>query len=233
MVVRAFIIALLMRATACLHARAFFIPKVGRYKLNGQNLIFHLCFHLMKNHFSKLPLVLVLSLVVMAAGAQTPKPGKYQSADGRYTISIGVTTDGSIEVKEPNKVSVYAKSGEYFRHSDPKYAAYLIRVGTSNDIYTLKEGANGEFRFNWVSSEEISAKGCELYDKYLGKATEAEGNEVQAWTFCAAAAKAKCESSNEAFREQAIGIATTLKLIIVKDECPCSDVIPSDIWANK
>lgn len=172
-------------------------------------------------------------LMVTTTHAQTPKPGKYQSTDGRYSIWIGVTPDGYIEVKEPNKISVYIKSGNYFRHSDPKYSTYLIRVGTNNDIYTLKEGTNGEFRFNWASYEEISSGGCALYDKYLAKATEAEENEVQAWTFCAAAAKAKCNSSAEAFREQAAGIVTTLKLIIVdKAKCPCEDVIPSYIWAN-
>lgn len=165
--------------------------------------------------------------------SQTPKPGRYQSTDGRYSISIGVTADGSIEVKEPNKISVYTKSGTYYRHTEPKYSAYLIRVGNNNDIYTFKEGTNGEYRFDWAGSEEISGTGCALYDKYLAKATEAEGDEVQAWTFCAAAAKAKCNSSAEAFREQAAGIVTTLKLIIVdKAKCPCEDVIPSYIWAN-
>lgn len=160
-------------------------------------------------------------------------PGKYQSVDGRYSISIGVTADGSIEVKEPNKTSLYTKSGNYFRHSDPKYSAFLIRVGNDKTIYTLKEGTNGEYQFNWISNEEISSGGCALYDKYLAKATEAEGDEVQAWTFCAAAAKAKCNSSVDAFRDQAAGIVTTLKLIIVdKDNCPCPEVIPTDIWRN-
>jgi hypothetical protein len=184
--------------------------------------------------FSKISLLSShILLLCMAAHAQTPKPGKYQSADGRYSISISVTTDGSIQVNEPNKVSVYKKDGNYYRHSDPKYSAYLIKVGNDSDLYTLKEGTNSEYRFSWVSGEEISQNGCALYDKYLAKATEAEENEVQAWTFCAAAAKAKCNSSAEAFREQAGVIVTTLKQILVdNNKCPCEDVIPNSIWAN-
>lgn len=178
----------------------------------------------------KLKFVVLLLFVATNINAQTPKTGKYQSADGRFVISISITTNGEIEVTEPNKVSVYKKDGNYYRHTEPKYSAYLIRVGSANEIYTSKEGISTEYKFNWVSSDELSAGGCALYDKYLKKSEEADGNEIQAWAFCAAAAQAKCNYTGDGFRAVVQGVVAALKPIMLDKKCPCEDVIPKDIW---
>ena len=166
--------------------------------------------------------------------AQNPKNGKYQSKDGMVSISIEIQEDGSLQLTEPNKVSIYKKDGNYYRHSEPKYSMYMIRVGSPDEIYTFKDGySNSEYLFTWIGSEEVVVEGCALYDKYLEKSEEAEGNEVQAWTFCAAAALAKCNYTKEGFETQAAAIVMTLKQILVNvNKCPCEDVIPASIWNN-
>jgi hypothetical protein len=180
--------------------------------------------------------LIIATLIVFSFNsfAQTPKNGKYQSKDGMVNISIEVQSDGSLELTEPNKVSVYNKEGNYYRHSEQKYSMYMIRVGSPDEIYTFKDGySNSEYKFTWIGSGEVMAEGCALYDKYLEKAEEAEDNEVQAWTFCAAAALAKCSYTSEGFETQAAAIVMTLKQILVNQEkCPCEDVIPASIWKN-
>lgn len=174
-----------------------------------------------------LPTLVIITSIVHA---QTPKPGKYLSADGSYSISVSVTADGSIEIKEPTRTSIYKKEGNFYRHSDPKYSAYRIRVGANNDLYTSKEGSSNEYRFNWASNEEVVIEGCALYDKYTEKAEEGDEKEVQAWTFCAAAALAKCNYTEDGFKVMVKGIVASLKPILLDKKCPCEDVIPLAIW---
>jgi len=183
------------------------------------------------NNFLKTGHATFLLLVTfITVNSQTPKPGKYQSADGRFAISISVTEYGEIQITEPNKVSIYRKDGNYYRHSEPKYSAYLIRVSSATRIFTSKEGNPTEYEFNWVSGEDVSAGTCSLYEKYLKKSEDAEGNEVQAWAFCAAAAQAKCNYTDQGFREVVKGVVASLKPMLLKKDCPCADVIPKEIW---
>lgn len=174
-----------------------------------------------------------MSFSFLGVQAQSPKPGKYQSADGNYSFSVAVNDDGSLEITEPNKVSVYKKEGALYRHTDPKYSMYLIRVESDTEIYTLKEGNSNEYQFTWIGSDEVSIDDCPLYEKYLEKAEEGTESEVQAWTFCAAAALAKCNYTEAGFNTQAAAIVMTLKQILVNEsKCPCEDVIPASIWKN-
>ncbi len=173
----------------------------------------------------------VFFLSFQISNSQSLKPGKYQSDDGNINVSVSILEDGSIELIDPRITSVYIKSGDLFRNSNPKYTNYLIRVESENIFYTLKDNNDSEFRFTWIGNETMVSEDCVLYEKYLDLAGDENEVEVQAYTFCAAAALAKCNYTEEGYKTYAAGVVTLLKQIIVDSNvCPCLDVIPISIW---
>ena len=163
--------------------------------------------------------------------AQTPQDGRYQSSDGYYSFSLTVLDDGSLEVVEPNKTSIYTKSGNQFQHSEAKYSHYMIKVTSATELYTFKDGYEGQTKFTWIGSDVLSEEDCVLAEKYQELAADEDDPEVQAYTFCAVAALAKCNYTAEGFATYAASIVLVMKQIIVdKNKCPCTDVIPQSIW---
>lgn len=177
--------------------------------------------------------LLLLTCCCLFASAQTLKKGNYTSSDGRYTVSV--EQDGAlISLIEPNKKNVYKKTNaNYYRHADPQYGAFYLRVVSEHKFYSGKTNSN-EILFtadNTDSEEPItSADNCPLYDKYL-KLSKTDTEEAQAWSFCAAAALAKCTYNAAASLAYVKTIIESLKSILVdQNKCPCEDVITKAEW---
>lgn len=167
--------------------------------------------------------------------AQQLAAGNYTSSDGNYTVSVSQEGD-FITLIEPNRESVYKSAGDnYYYHTEEKYANYYLRVAGENDFYSGKNGGS-EHAFSFsgaaISTDnmEEASKNCPLYDKYL-KLSEEDDTEVQAWTFCGAAALANCTYNEKGASQYIDGIILTLKTILVNPEiCPCTDVISQVRW---
>ena len=168
---------------------------------------------------------------VQVVFSQMPKPGKYQSDDGMASFSIAILPEGIIELTEPSLTSQYMKDGDLYRNNNPEYSNYLIRVESENEIFSLKDNSTVTYKFTWIGSEVIESEDCLLYHKYQDLASDDNEVEVQAYTFCSAAALAKCNYTSQGFQSYLLGIVMTLKQIIVDpDKCPCLDVIPQNVW---
>lgn len=175
----------------------------------------------------------LLMCFCLFASAQTLKKGNYTSSDGKYTVSV--EQNGSlISIIEPNKKNTYKKANaNYFYHADPKYGEFYVRVVSDSKFYSGKtNGGENLFTANNSESEETitSADNCPLYDKYL-KLSKNDPEETQAWSFCAAAALAKCTYNPTASVAYVKAIIESLKSILVdQSKCPCEDVITKAEW---
>lgn len=174
--------------------------------------------------------VFIISLPFIGL-SQTPKEGSYQSADGAYNFSLTLLDNGNLEIVEPNKTSIYQKSGNAFQHAEAKYSQYMIRIASPTVLYSFKKGNTGETQYSWIGTDIFSEEECALAEKYQEMAEDEDDPEVQAYTFCAVAALAKCNYTPEGFATYAAGTVMVMKQIIVnKSKCPCTDVIPQAIW---
>ena len=180
----------------------------------------------MKNHFT--PFFVVCCFFF--AYAQQAKEGLYQSSDGAAQFSLRNPDNSSIEVTESNMTSIYNKNGDSYRHSDARYAQYMMRVISETEIVAFKNTGGNETKYTWIGDMSLSEQDCLLAEKYQAMAEE--GNpEVQAYSFCAAAALMKCSYTPQGFATYAATITQTMKLIMVDaSKCPCTDVIPQSIW---
>lgn len=181
----------------------------------------------MKNYLT----LLFVSCSIFIANAQQPKEGRYQSADGSYQFSLKNLNDSSIEVTESNLTSVYNKSGNAYQHSNPKYAQFMMRVNAPTEIVAFKTNGKQETKYTWIGNRTLSEEDCPLAEKYQTLAEDDSNPEVQAYSFCAAAAMMKCSYTPQGFAAYAATMVKTMKLIIVDAaKCPCTDVIPQSIW---
>lgn len=177
----------------------------------------------------------LLFLAAITVNAQTLTNGNYTSADGNYTVAVA-HNGNEITLTEPNKVNVYQSNGDnVYYHTEPKYADYYLKITSTHDYYTGKNGGT-EYLFTFAGSNTLQddlAEGidnCPLYDKYENLASEDEVN-VQTWTFCGAAALMQCTYNAEGAKKYISDIITTLKLILTDSTtCPCTDVIPQAVW---
>jgi len=176
---------------------------------------------------------ILLILACFILNAQALQTGNYTSSDGNYTVSIEQNGD-EISLIEPNKSNIYKKTtSDYYYHTEPKYNTYYVRLVGNNKFYSGKNDGK-EFLFTLSStnpSEAIeSVDNCPLYDKYL-KLSQEDPVEVQAWTFCGAAAIAKCTYNAEASQSYNKTIIAGLKAILEdQNRCPCEDVISKSEW---
>lgn len=165
------------------------------------------------------------------AFAQQAKEGLYQSADGVAQFSLKNLDDSSIQVTETNMTSVYNKNGDSYQHSDARYSQYMMRVNAPTEIIAFKSTGGNETKYTWIGSTNLTEEDCPLGEKYQGLAEDDSNPEVQAYSFCAAAAMMKCSYTPEGFAAYAATITKTMKLIMVDvNKCPCTDVIPQSIW---
>lgn len=172
-----------------------------------------------------------MSCVTINSFGQLPKEGKYQSSDGVANFSLSILENGDLQMVEPNKTSIYNKAGDFYQAAEEKYSNYMMRVESPAVIYAFKKGGNIETKYSWVGPEIMSEENCDLAEKYQNLADDENDPEVQAYTFCAIAALAKCNYTPEGYANYAKGIALVLKQILVNPEkCPCTDVISSSIW---
>lgn len=183
--------------------------------------------------------VILLFFVVFSVNtmiSQTLTSGNYSSSDLRYTYTVIIEHEGNIiTLTEPNKVNQYKSTGgNTYYHTEAKYSNYYIRVVGNNKYYVGKQGSNEQLftlSGNSTIESEVLPTGidnCPLYDNYL-KLTTGEGDEVQAWAFCAAAALAKCTYTD--VNDYLKPIIKGLKSIIVDtSKCPCTDVISQSEW---
>jgi len=184
----------------------------------------------------KLILLFFVVLGTSTMFSQTLTAGNYSSSDLGYTYTVILKHEGNvITLTEPNKVNQYKSSGgSTYYHTEPKYSHYYIRVGGKDRYYVGKQGGTEQLftlSGNSTNESEVLSGGidnCPLYDKYLGLAT-GEGDEVQAWAFCGAAALAKCTYTD--VNDYIEPIIKGLKSIIVDSSvCPCTDVISQSEW---
>lgn len=181
----------------------------------------------MKNYLT----ILFVICCFLLTYAQQPKEGLYQSADGAYQFSLKNLSDSSIEVTETNMTSVYNKSGNAYQHSIPKYAHFMMRVISPTEMVAFKTNTNQETKYTWIGNTTLSEEDCPLAEKYQTLAEDDSNPEVQAYSFCAAAAMMKCSYTPQGFAAYAATMVKTMKLIIVDaTKCPCTDVIPQSIW---
>ncbi|WP_113662398.1 hypothetical protein [Pedobacter nanyangensis] len=164
--------------------------------------------------------------------------GNYTSTDGRYTVIVE-HNGSTIKITEPNKENLYKSSGgAIYRHTEPKYAAYYIKVAANNKYYSGKNGGQ-EYLFTYsggnTSPSEVLPSGadnCPLYDKYAAMIKK-DPNNTQGWAFCAAAALAYCTYNVNERKEMLTPIIQALKSILEQPEkCPCEDVIPATVWKS-
>jgi hypothetical protein len=168
--------------------------------------------------------------------SQTLTSGNYSSSDLGYTYTVILKHEGNvITLAEPNKVNQYkSKGGNTYYHTETKYSHYYIKVAGKDRYYVGKQGGPEQLftlSVNNTIESEVLATGidnCPLYDKYL-KLTTGDGDEVQAWAFCGAAALAKCTYTD--VDDYLKPIIKGLKSIAVDtSKCPCTDVISQSEW---
>lgn len=184
-------------------------------------------------------LFLVFSLPTTAWAQFRLQEGTYLSADGQQETQIKNNADGSITLTVPRRVNRYVRqSGNVYHHSE--FSEFLIRL-TSTSSYTSYSTSNPkEFEFTLQNASPAAPRSVaehgqwqQLYEKYQGMAARATGDEVQAWSFCAAVAYTRAHlANNQQVTDGYIEpIIVGLKQILVDAQtCPCTDVIPADMW---
>lgn len=181
--------------------------------------------------------ILLISMLTMLISSfsfgQGVREGVYTSENGMYSFELE-KVEGGILVKEPNRNNLYISRGpNQFFHSEEQYSDYYIRIIDNQKLATGKRNSNEMiflFSHSKESFEDIKdLDDCPLYLKYLEKSQQ--GPEVQAWTFCGAAALAKCNMSKEEFEAYARTIIMGLKSMMEQNsQCPCEDVISKELW---
>jgi hypothetical protein len=178
---------------------------------------------------------LIMLIALLFAGlsySQTLEAGSYTSSDGGYTFIV--KQDGDVvEITEPNKVNNYKKrQGNVYYHTEPKYAAYYIKIAGADRLYTGKDGG-AEYLFVRSGGAGDLASGtddCPVYEKYSELMSEDPDN-TQAWTFCAAAAIAKCTYTAEGAKSYLVPIIQAMKSMMDDGAvCPCKDAIDESLW---
>lgn len=186
----------------------------------------------MKNLFA----IIIIFIGIGPIKAQILSSGNYTSSDGMLTVAISHEKN-MIWLTSPSKTDEYKlRAGNVYYHTDPKYSGYYIRVTGTNKYYTGKSGG-GEYLFNFSGENSSSSvelplgiDNCPLYDKYL-KLAQTDETEVQAWTFCGAAAFAKCTYNKLGVLEYITPIIKAMKYIVEDvSKCPCEDAITAQEW---
>ncbi|MDR6764369.1 hypothetical protein J2Y38_004602 [Flavobacterium sp. 2755] len=155
--------------------------------------------------------------------------------DNLYTVVVE-HKDDIITITEPNRKSQYVHTnGNTYWHTEAKYSqVFYVRVISNTQFYAGKKG-QGEGLYTYqggnTKKEEVLLSGidnCPLYDKYLNL-SQTDPIEVQAWTFCGAAALAKCTYTD--YSNYLPPIIRGLKSILENvSKCPCTDVITTQEW---
>lgn len=175
-------------------------------------------------------------LVSGEVSAQTLKSGTYSSSDLGYTYTVVVKQEGNvITITEPNRTNYYKSSGgNTYYHTESKYAHFYIQISGNDNYYAGKQGGSRQlftFQGENTNEDEVLPSGiddCPLYDKYLNL-SQTDHNDAQSWTFCGAAALAKCTYTDVTPYLKPLILA--LKAIVVdKSKCPCLDAITQNEW---
>ncbi|KAA9327702.1 hypothetical protein F0P96_17150 [Hymenobacter busanensis] len=186
---------------------------------------------------------LVLCMGAPALGQAQIKlqSGTYISSDGRMEVLVDMQADGTFILKAPNRTNRYVRqSGDVYQHAE--MTNYQLRVVSPTKFTSFMAGGGNPFDFT-LSRPGLTPPTAvaehpqwqALYDKYKTKAQQAEGDEVQAWTFCAAVAYTRAHMANnqEVTDSYIEPIIVSLKQILVEPQtCPCSDVIPAALWSR-
>lgn len=170
---------------------------------------------------------IITNIAFSTLTAQTLSPGSYSSSDLGYKYSVNVKHEGNlITITEPNRINEYkTNGGNTYYHTAQKYANFYIKVAGTNKYYAGKDGSTQQL-FTYTGSESNAENAlpsgidnCPLYDKYLNLSKTDHVN-TQTWSFCGAAALAKCTYTDAT--EYIEPLIKALKSIMEDPStCPC------------
>jgi hypothetical protein len=176
-----------------------------------------------------------LSLLLLAGLALAGTDGTYRLKGGYYQIEVEFT-EGGLVVKEPNKTSNYRKVGENLYEFPNAGKIYLLEVIDDSTLKASKRNSGDAPTFLELVGGSKGGDGGDkrfagVADKYQ-RLAQTDGDNVQVWAFCAAAALARAQHSGDEADAYAAAAAAQLRLIMVDEDAPspCPDAIDDVAW---
>ena len=191
----------------------------------------------------KTTLFLLLSFFsLLFAHGQNLKPGYYKTADGAHYRNVQIESNGNIKAEVSYGWDVYQlESGNKYKgittakngKSTPAAKDFYLEIISDKEIYLYQAGQNKtKLTYQGATMESAVINDCELYKKYLEKLSSGNAD-VQIVSFCASGAMQLCNSKDDEFKKMYMKqITKSIKSVSTSTTCPCSDVIPIDIWEN-
>lgn len=193
-----------------------------------------------------------IAIAALAGGAQAQSisSGTYVLDGGSYSIEV-INQGDTLLVKEPNRDSPYKRHPDgswrfYNPNTDANYAIRYVDPATI-EAYKPDQPGNVPSRLNRLggapAAEATPAAPAaapspsgrtdfgSIADSYMRRALD-EPDDVQVWSFCAAAAKKREVSTAAEADAYALKAAESLKLILTDtSRSPCEDVISPTLWS--
>ena len=163
--------------------------------------------------------------------------GQFEMEGGNYTIEVKME-GGNLVVVEPKRTTPYTleKPNRYKYYHEGFDKTYYVDIVDPNTLHFTSSNTSTTTVMKRANAQAIAAAGerhaqfSKIAEKYKALAQD-DSPEVQAWTFCAAAAHAGAMKTEEEYREYAYQSARALLPIMVSARNnPCSDAIPQELW---
>jgi len=166
--------------------------------------------------------------------------GNYTSQDGNMTVSIRFNDDNTLTLVEPNLASIYKKvSANEYQTISAYGTDFRLQALDAKSVKTYKIKSPNAFSLFSYSGAIISPVSPAEATKYRRIAQKyhdlmkTDPNNVQVYSFCAAAAIARATYNKDGYEEYARKVILSLKQFLVDmNKCPCEDAIPASTWAS-
>jgi len=183
----------------------------------------------------KIVCMLTLTLTALwVLDAQTITSGTYKSENGLWSVSLTLEESGELTVIAGGKKEKYLRSEtRKYCNTEQTRVKFCLDVINERRIYAYPDDGRDGTYYNLAEESSSLTQvdtDCPLAKKYLEK-METDDEGAQVWSYCGYAATLKCTSTqSEMLDELLLGMVENIKLIYKGENCPCSDVIPDNLW---